>query len=190
MRCIILLIFILIGVYGYSQPGKGRFFVSGNISYSGYKRTYSNSEPEHARSLSLSPKVGYFPVRNFAAGIALPASFSRQRLTSLATSTSHSFGLGPFVRYYLPLDEKLFAFSEVSYLWSSSHTRLLLDNNAGTSENNQWLRQIRAGAGLAYFCTRNLAVELLISYQRYRGPSLSKNDGVICEGGFQFYFGK
>jgi hypothetical protein len=181
---------MLIVVYGYSQPGKGRFFVSGNISYSGYKRTYSNSETEHVRSLSLSPKVGYFLVKNFAAGIALPASFSKQRIKPLATSTSHSLGLGPFVRYYLPVDEKLFVLCEVSYLWTSSHTRLVLDNNAGTNENNQWLRQIRAGAGLAYFCTRNLAVELLINYQRYRGPSLSKNDGVVCEGGFQFYFGK
>jgi outer membrane protein W len=193
----------------YAQPDKGRFLIAGNMSYvNGHERFRSVPDDDsgntfqpawskaHYGGFQLASKIGYFPIKNLAVGLSLPVTFSTYtyEFTQEAKQTARSLQVGPFVRYYLPLNEKLFAFSEVSYRWGFSHTRspvLYTDPDQYTTYNQKF-RQFQGGLGLAYFFTRNLGAELLLSYQRNNVPSQASSEvnSIVCAVGFQLYLGK
>lgn len=77
----------------------------------------SDSFNEHkARSFSLIPKGGYFIMDNLSAGLqALFTRSSLQHVDSEGKWTSTSSAIGPWVRYYYPLEE-LYPFAELEVL--------------------------------------------------------------------------
>jgi outer membrane protein len=221
LRCAFFLIVIFTSCRTYSQPEKGKFMTSGNISYSRLETTYTYptidpvtgvfAPADHnyaSGSFSVRPKVGYFLAKNFAAGISLPTTLSGQTYKDAPSqaknkkATSRSFAVGPFARYYISLSEKAFVFGEVSYTWGSTRTKApvyTFDNGVFEGENSSTLKQksgqFQGGAGLAYFLSRNVGLELMVSYQQTRVPSADINPstntkGVVCAIGLQVYFGK
>jgi hypothetical protein len=77
----------------------------------------SDSYNEHkARSFSLIPKGGYFIIDNLSAGLeALYTRSSFQHVDSEGKWTATSFAIGPWVRYYYPL-EKVYPFAELEVM--------------------------------------------------------------------------
>lgn len=77
----------------------------------------SDSFNEHkARSFSLIPKGGYFIIDNLSAGLeALFTRSSYQHVDSEGKWTATTFALGPWVRYYYPLD-KVYPFAELEVM--------------------------------------------------------------------------
>jgi len=80
----------------------------------------SNTYNEHNnRSFSLIPKGSYFIMDNLAVGLqVLMARFSNQHVDSEGKWTETTLGIGPFVRYYYPL-EKVYPFAELETMIGS-----------------------------------------------------------------------
>jgi hypothetical protein len=199
--------FALICSYASAQPDKGRFMVLGDISgsyQSSDERLWSLVDHAHAKSFSINPEVGYFLAKNFAIGASLPVALTWTTYLNRYTgnkdqkTSSRSWSAGPFARYYLPIDGKLFAFAEAGYTWGSVYQKtqdLISGGFLSTATTSS--HQFRSGAGVAYFLNRSAGLELMISYrQNYmKGEAdaytdTEKDKYVQVEIGFQFYLGK
>jgi outer membrane protein len=103
-------------LYSMYTGGSSNFFHLGFTTMTSKSNTSSSSEK--IRTFNLSPRVGYFIVKNLAAGLGI--NFS---LLSMGTGnnkeTSTLSGIGPFIRYYLPL-KKIAPFAEVEGSFGSS----------------------------------------------------------------------
>ena len=92
------------------------------LGFSSTKYRYGTDAPEtHYKSVTYNilPKGGYFIMDNLAAGLEIVLSGYREKDTDDGDlSTTTSLGVGPFVRYYYPL-EKIYPFAEAEVLFGS-----------------------------------------------------------------------
>lgn len=194
------IIFFAMSVH--AQVNKGGFLVSGNLGFNHQKDTPSDANRFTYNVFSIDSKVGYFLFSRFCVGVSVPFSTSKsQSVTTSGTQTltgnfrMNSLGVGPFVRYYYPLKQKLFAVGEASYAWTSYHS----DNSSESFDGVQYVRSVnksndtqklyQLGAGLSYFANRNVGVELLASYRKYEVAEIhTKNFQLRI--GLQIYLGR
>lgn len=92
------------------------------LSFGSTKYKYGSGAPEtHYKSFTYNilPKGGYFFMDNLAAGLEIVLTGYRETDSDDGdVSTTTSFGIGPFVRYYYPL-EKVYPFAEAEVLFGS-----------------------------------------------------------------------
>jgi hypothetical protein len=173
--------------YAQAQTQKGSFLISGGLSYSHTKNTSNFSSVFN--SLYITPRAGYFIRDRFAVGLSLPLVFSKAKYDSPSVSpakrVSRSLGVGPFVRYYIPLKGKIFVLTEVGYSWNFTTT----DSDDNTQKETS--RQYNAGAGVAYLINRNVGLELLAGYRKITNTGGDFTDSSIrLEGGLQIYLSR
>ena len=88
------------------------------------KATYKyGSEPAEdafkRTSYNILPKAGYFVIENLAAGLqAVVSGYTEKDLEYDDTYKQNTIGIGPFVRYYYPLD-KFYPFAEAEMLFGT-----------------------------------------------------------------------
>lgn len=89
------------------------------------KATYKyGSEPAEdafkRTSYNILPKAGYFVMDNLAAGLqAVVSGYTEKDLEYDDTYKESTIGIGPFVRYYYPLD-KFYPFAEAEMLFGTA----------------------------------------------------------------------
>ena len=136
-----------------SPTDKGVHTISG-------KGSYTRIEPEDEEAytnLSIYPAYGYFILNNLSIGTRLEYTASRQD-----EYKHESIGIGPEVRYYIPI-KKIYLFSSISYLYRESET--------GTSPSymlEMEFNQLFLSIGLDFFISKNIAVEPQLSYSIYK----------------------
>lgn len=188
-----LILFLFVSVTVLGQTEKGGFLVSGGLSGSSSKVESGSptfdSESKQS-TIALHPRVGYFLIDHFLVGLSLPLAFGENE-TKIPyygewKSRHWSIGIGPFLRYYIPVNEKLFFLTEASY--SRVFSKYINTSEAfGEIETKGTAIQFAVGAGLAYFINKNIATELMASYNRYREDEAeyySKNSSIAIEVGF------
>jgi outer membrane protein len=153
-----------------AQTNEGQWLIGaqvGNITYlkqeSGY-RTMAGS---------LTPLAGYFVVRGLVVGTGIPVSFSATKYNDYTPpgfdnlrQNSASFGLAPFVRYYIG-QGKLKPFVGLAYSYSRSSSKYKTDTAGGSqSKALGYATTLTPSVGLAYFVTPALGLTAALNYNR------------------------
>ena len=168
----------------FAQIPKGTSTIGGNISLqrSTTQYTYDGSssldgfKTEYKTNiLALTPSYGYFIVNNLSLGVNVNTFLSRATSKPYADvrdlhSDSRTIGVGPMVRYYLPLDSKLYLFGTASYSWLWSHSKYENYDNTRITTSRSSVRYTMwdAGLGLSYFVSPTTAVEAGATYSQLR----------------------
>jgi opacity protein-like surface antigen len=138
-------VLMVLAMAGFSQTEKGSWLLGGNISYTSTKETETGNSSS-VSVFTLNPKIGFFPVNNFA--VILNTNYITE---SSGNFSDHNLLIGPAVRYYFPGLESV---------------RLFVGTGVGfgsTSDTHSTAYQFEAGP--SFFLTRAVALEMNINYQ-------------------------
>jgi len=160
----------------FAQTYKGQFLLGGNAGFETGK--FGDVDASKYTSININPNAGYFFINNFAGGLRLSLNSTKYKDDD-ATS---SFLFAPFARYYfLPAEQKVNVFSDLSYGFGSMKD--------GESEG---FNQFSIMAGPAVFLTPSTALEFALRYtssggDAYGGDDRQNNFGLNI--GFQIHLG-
>jgi len=213
MKNIIVVTFLISALPVFAQIPQGSSTIGGNISFLRQKdqllneTTYSSNpyyKTEYKYNiLSVTPNYGYFVINNLCIGANVSATFTH---ASSAAATdypelenhSRSIGVGPFVRYYLPLDNKLYAFVTTGYTWYWSNLKYEFPDATDdivtmTSKSRYTLWN--GGIGLSYFINPSAALEAGAGYASVRhknddGKPTDKTNNIALNIGFRIFLRK
>ena len=106
---------IMVGVASTLSLGvNGSDLMSLGFTTSKYKSSNYTSDPYKSTCFNFMPKVGYLVIDNLAVGLNLWVSTSSETDTSDDDKyVENMFGIGPWARYYYPL-EKFYPFLELN----------------------------------------------------------------------------
>ena len=149
---IITAIILLISISTTAQITKGNWMVGGTASFtsSSYESTTNNNNTSSGKGIGiiLSPTFGYFIIDKLALGISPTFGYTKTD----GGNDSTSYGIGPFIRYYLLKPEKrINVLTNVSYYYGT--------NNANTTSDN-----LNFKAGPVIFLNSSVALELTLNY--------------------------
>jgi len=183
-----------------AQTEKGSFLLGGTA---GASSLHTDSPSSYlgqykATTVYLSPNIGYFVIDKLALGLSASISAGKTSYENIdAYSRNTTFGAGPFVRYYFPMD-RWAIFPYVSYSLSTTNTKgrsFGYDPILTTNYHyNTTQKTFSAGVGATYFITRNIGLEGIVSYQAYNSTNRDLPDteqsGLNFKVGFQIYLTK
>jgi hypothetical protein len=169
-----------------AQTEKGDNLIGGSLSISSSETKSPNYEKTNF--YGINPSYAHFFSKNLAIGLTAGAGYSKNfnnnfdsnnNLTYTRTSKQKSFSVGPMVRYYIDIVDKLKAFGQISGTIGFVKTNETYEgpynyNLTPNTKFTQYNASIRPG--LAFFPTKKLGVELgfsLLSYNKtdYDGQS-------------------
>ncbi len=99
---------------------EGSEFLSLGFVTEKYKHGSDPAEATYKKSIyNILPKAGYFIIDNLVAGLEVVVTgYKETDLEDDDTWKESTFGIGPFVRYYYPL-EKIYPFAEAEAIFGS-----------------------------------------------------------------------
>jgi len=137
------------------QTDRGTWFLGGNGSYLRF---------DGKGSLVLNPSIGYFLVNHLAGGI---------QLNLVAITSSTSWSLGPFAKYYFYGDERGRYYASIGL-------------NIGSGAGSDFDAGYSFGAGYAKFLNSSISIEFGAQYLR-----TGSSGGIFSLGaGFQIHFNR
>lgn len=143
-------ILLVSGYAGFSQTGKGSWLLGGNIEFASTS-TDSGPNGNSTTAFAMNPRIGFFPVKNFA--VILNANYASLSFKEdgFGGSSDYSLTIGPLLRYYLPASEKVKFFVGAGVGFGSGSSM--------TSTEYQF------EAGPSFFITKAVALEFNLNYQ-------------------------
>jgi hypothetical protein len=149
---------------------------------------YVDPDVVKVTTINLSPKFGVFIVANLALGMNINIGSSIDKPKSGGKNTSTTFGLGPFVRYYLP-GSKVLPFFEVSSLFGSISEKY--EDPLYSSSNKSRMSSIGGGAGLAVKLGEKATFDMMAGYNSLSQKAVENNpyDNRTVQGTLSFRFG-
>ena len=153
-----------------------------NLGWSTFKLKSDSADDDNQNSdkqfsISLTPRVGYFVINNFAAGLDFTIEYTHtEGMSGEYVSNMTRFGAGPFLRYYVPV-KKLLPFAEASYSIGSRKTEWEYDTF--DNERNTGVQQWGLGFGLGIPMGEKVAFDALIGYQSYIYKDKEDNDDNV-----------
>jgi outer membrane protein len=155
-----------------AQTEKETWLIGGNINLNTAKNN---------TTVLIAPNVGYFFAKNFAAGALIEFKNSK-----IINTTSNTFSLGPFARYYVDLKEEKFKpFLHVGFGFDNSKVKV--GNNPASNETASSLLLALGGA---YFINKNIAFETIIGYTRNKPENFEATNGLAFRIGFQIHLSR
>lgn len=175
-----------------AQTEAGKLLLSGQVNYSQSKGESNSTDPNFLSTVNqeseqayfnFSPQAGFFVANNLALGISATLSSGRSKETrnengNLNTSSyrddkSKGVAIGPFVRYYKMLGEKLGFYGQLS----GGYQRQTQENNTRYSGNNgngnySYETKLTGGygtlaPGFVFFPTQKIGLELTVGSLSY-----------------------
>ncbi len=135
----LLLVITIVTVQVYSQENKGKFMLGGSASLGFYDSESENSEiysNSNSQAFSLEVPVGYFVSNRFLVGLGQGYRYRKYSSESNFNnspaereSSSYSYLVGPFVRYYTPIINKLDFFAELNATYGFGEEKTNYINN-------------------------------------------------------------
>jgi outer membrane protein len=199
---ILVLTLVALSMPAFSQIAKGSSTIGGSFSLSHTKYEYPDNSEQTNNDFSLQPSYGYFFMDNFCAGLALGFSNSNRtsnpsNTTVNTKSTTKSVGLGPFVRYYIPISDKFYAFGQLSYLRNWDKYEYWATNQTNNKVTNKYVSyDLGLAAGISYFLNPHVALDLAVGYthtkDRDRDPSVDnyKANRIGLDAGIRVFLRK
>lgn len=190
-RIIISTLSFLLSINLLGQLKQGSFVISGssdisfsytssNISYDGNKIVETNNT-----QFNIKPMVGYFLIDDLSAGLFTNFGFASATQVDDSKLTTNNFSIGPFVRYYFDAG-KVKPFGHLDFGYASYEEPNFEDREKIYSYVGY---AINAGAGGAFFISKNLSIDALLTY-RYLSFSYKEDAKLkISSGGIYFQVG-
>jgi hypothetical protein len=190
-----------------AQVNKGRILlgVSTSFNYSNYgsdlmslgfttiKQNGNLLDPSDGDSYKITtfnflPKFGYLIVNNLAIGLNACISTASQKLTPNDRYRMTSFGLGPFVRYYIPCN-KVLPFLEINSEFGSVIVKNV--NSSYTSTSHTSMSSFGAGAGMAARLGEKVTFDIMAGYNSMieKAKEYNPNNDKTVQGTFGVKFG-
>ncbi|MEI6507390.1 MAG: hypothetical protein WCO54_02840 [Bacteroidota bacterium] len=191
---ILLISFLLLNLYSFSQISKGQFLVGGMF---GYTRTSVSNYKSY--EYQVNPQVGYFIANNFAVGLRtyfdyLNTNFS----TSLSEYTETRDAI--FLRgYFLPQTKSVNFFMDIDYSFGYAESKYSYNiitysptysSQPYSSISSSRTNNISISGGPVFFATPNIAIELLINYTYSKNQKNDERNIFAFGVGFQLHLGK
>ncbi len=166
-RSIIIFLLLFSGNVLYSQTEKGKFLTGGQYILNFASTTNSISDQTNSnvtgkyRTLSLSPRAGYFILDNVPAGLEFLYTYASSKDGS-TTSHSSSYFLIPFIRCYFGKSAvKPYLQAGAGPGWKKGSS---VDfGYSSTSESK--LFRYELGGGLGAFINEHISIDLGLSYK-------------------------
>ena len=198
----LLFIFIIMMAFPYNgiaQMEKGSWMLRGKFGLN-YERNntdiistnpnYPNQPDivESIPSIEISPGIGYFVSKNLAIGIEGRYGRSRGRFSNSFSETtkliSNTFGIGLFVRKYVPLDDKISFYIEAN--GGRDWEKPVGKNEAGEKFNTIKSNSVRLNGiwGFQYLITKNIGLDVysnLIQYTSRNTIDLLRDEKIANE---------
>jgi len=170
------------GLSGFAQTEKGKFLIGIGTSVGlgdnndlmglsiTHQTLYNDSGSNtkiRENSFYLSSKIGFFMLNNLAGGLNLGLSTSSSNSSSstfngyISESSSSFFGVGPFLRYYVPTS-RIFPFAEVSSLFGNRNYTTKTTGWSG--EDKHSISNISGALGIAIMLGERSSLDLATSY--------------------------
>jgi hypothetical protein len=177
--------FLFTGVAN-AQITKGNWMVGGSGSFTSSKNTSTdgfdgNTSTWKQNTLQLIPNIGYFLTDKLAVGAAVNFNYYGSPDSDL--KGTHSYGIGPFIRYYfLKPESRINVFAEASYHYGFTNQSVI-----GKFETNGYAFK----AGPAIFLNSSVALECTLQYNYTKVNANSSDSGNFVVGlGFQIHLEK
>ncbi len=176
-------------VITYAQTQQGNFLLGGGFGGSlgnrkvespGSNNNTTIVSKSRSATLTFNPKIGFFIVNGFALGLDadIQNKSTRNRDNDIRTTAS-SFTLGPFVRYYFPVN--VFLDGRVG-LGSGKGTDLVEYNEAK-------LFSYSFGVGYAAFLNDYITLEPIIRYRGTNYTNKANSNFRTVDGNLEFAIG-
>lgn len=150
---------------------------------------YVEPAADKMTTLNFLPKVGYFVINNLALGLdASIVSYNEKYGNSGGTSSMTYFGLGPFVRYYIP-GNKVMPFFEISSLFGSANSKYKSGTYSSSDKNS--VTSLGGGAGLAVKLGDKVTFDMMAGYNSFTEKARENNpdDERTVQGTISLRFG-
>jgi hypothetical protein len=162
------------------QIKKNTWLISGNASFAKTKNSSNGQLQFTSTTFQINPTIGYFIQNKFAVGLRPSLIYGSNNLGNSSTVIS----VGPFVRYYLLHDQKVFnVLTEASYAYG-------IIKGKGQSDNPK-LNTFSFQTGPVLYFNSSVGLEFLLGYATTKVVGLSGNNSEIRFAiGFQIHLEK
>lgn len=152
---------------------KGNVFLTGasrlGISVGGEKSKSGGSTVDGSEStyydIDFLPKGGYYFLNNFVGGLFIDLELYNNKTKSSGNAYKGvTFIAGPFVRYYVPVNDKIMPFIEGQIGGGIDHYSTRSSSSDDWSKTNENVFTYRAGAGATYFINEIVGFDAFIGF--------------------------
>jgi hypothetical protein len=169
-------LFIASGITVKAQTEKGKFFVAGSNRLElniGGQKDKSGSDVVEGSEMSyfdfdFQPRVGYFFIKNLTAGLFMDVDIWTDKdkdETYGSTTKGTTFIVGPFVRYYIPICDKLIPFVEGGIGFGVDNYKSKYNDGGDWSKYNESVFTYRLGGGATYFFNDMVGADLFLGFK-------------------------
>lgn len=154
-----------------SPTAKGNWIIGGstNLGFNSNKVTQKSGDysvdGQKTTTFNITPTVGYFVIDNLAVGLNLGYEVQKQDASydfnQTAKVTNTVFSVIPSVTYFIEADSKAFPYISAGAGYAAIKTKV-----ASTETQNDNYFVWGGKAGLAYFITPSIAIDLGLNYQQ------------------------
>jgi hypothetical protein len=157
---------------------KGRFFLGGasrlDFSIGGYKSKSGGEVNEDSKTkyfdFNFIPKAGYFVIDNLVAGLFLDAELYSEKPKNddaiyYYREKESTFIIGPFVRYYVPICDRMIPYAEAQVGFGSDNYSYKYDVEGDWTESKYSIFNYSVGVGSTYFFNNSVGADMFLGYQ-------------------------
>lgn len=194
------IIFIAVALFIYSltnaQTEKGHFVLGGdsNLGITFGSTTYKSDadgfedvDGGKTTEINFKPAAGYFVIDNLALGLLVSISSTTAKDDDYK-STSTSTAVGPFIRYYFPM-ESVLPFITAHGIFGSTKHKFDADDYDGDYKTS--LTSLGGGAGLAIPLSDSVTFDIIAGYSSstFKDSDDNPDNERIVGGAFGVNFG-
>jgi len=158
-----------------AQTEKGRFFIAGSnrfeLNFGGQKDKIGGDVVEGSKlsyfDFDFQPRMGYAVINNLIVGLFMDVdvySYKDKDKTYGYTSKGTIFIIGPFVRYYFPISDKLIPFAEAQVGFGVDHYKYKYNDGGDWDKFDQSVFTYRIGGGATYFFNEFVGADLFLGF--------------------------
>lgn len=181
---------------------QGNFIIGSLVGFSTANSKVSTGGVEtnglSAYQFSVTPDVGYFFADNLAAGLGIDFTRSRIQQPDLDETDDSDLLFGPFLRYYLPMQDYTAFFLTANFGFGNSTDVQWIGASRQSVRTNIFAAGV--GPGFTVYSPGGLGLEAIFKYNYARSKFDTEISGVAASSttrtnqfalslGLQYYFG-
>lgn len=163
------------GITVKAQTEKGRSFISGSnrleLNIGGQKEKSGSDVIEGSEvtyfDFNFQPRMGYTVIDNLIAGLFMDVdvySYKDKDKTYGYTTNGLTFIIGPFLRYYIAICDKLIPFVEGQVGFGVDNYKVKSNAGGDWSKYNEGVFTYRLGGGATYFINDYVGADLFLGF--------------------------
>jgi hypothetical protein len=172
---IIVMLFAASGITVKAQTEKGNFFIAGSnrleLNIGGEKQKVDGDLVEGSEysyfDFDFQPSVGYFFFDNFTGGLFMDIDMYSNKSKDEEygyTYKGTTFIVGPFVRYYIPVCDKLIPYAHLAVGVGVDNYRTKYNSDDEWTKTNESVFSYRIGGGATYFFNEFVGADAFIGF--------------------------